>query len=69
MPIFDKITGNGKKMAWQWDSSLETGIEPIDEQHKELFNRTGQLVLAINSGRSSPGLAKLMECLESYIHR
>ncbi len=67
MPIFDKITGNGKKMAWEWDSSLETGIVPIDEQHKELFNRIDKLELAIYSGRSSSELVKLMEYLESYI--
>lgn len=54
-------------MEWQWNSSLETGIEQIDEQHKELFNRIDQLELALYNGRAASELVKLMEYLESYI--
>lgn len=30
-------------MLW-WDSSLLTGIEKIDEQHKSIFEKTGQIL-------------------------
>jgi hemerythrin len=54
-------------MDWEWSSSLETGIEQIDEQHKELFNRIDQLDLALYNGRSASELIKLMKYLGSYI--
>ncbi len=54
-------------MEWQWDSRLETGIEEVDEQHKELFARIDSLELAIYNGRAASELIKLMEYLESYI--
>ena len=54
-------------MEWQWNSSLETGIEAIDEQHKELFNRIDQLELALYKGRAASELIKIMEYLGSYI--
>jgi hemerythrin len=54
-------------MNWEWTSSLETGIEQIDEQHKELFNRIDKLELAIYKGRAAIELESLMKYLESYI--
>lgn len=54
-------------MDWQWTSSLETGIEAIDEQHKELFKRIDQLELALYNGRAASELVKLMEYLGLYI--
>lgn len=54
-------------MEWQWDKNLETGIEQIDEQHRELFNRIDKLELAIYKGESRSELIKIMEYLESYI--
>jgi hemerythrin len=54
-------------MNWEWTSSLETGIEEIDEQHKELFNRIDKLELAIYKGRAAIELESLMKYLESYI--
>lgn len=57
----------GEKMDWQWTSSLETGIEAIDGQHKELFRRIDQLELALYNGRAASELIILMEYLGSYI--
>jgi hemerythrin len=54
-------------MVWEWNAEFETGIEKIDEQHKELFNRIDQLELAIYKGSAAAELVKLMEYLESYI--
>jgi hemerythrin len=55
------------KMSWEWTSKLETGIEKIDEQHKELFNRIDRLELAIYKGQAAAELSALLEYLESYI--
>lgn len=65
--IPDYIKIRGSNMEWQWDSRLETGIEEIDDQHKELFNRIDQLELAIYKGKAVPELIKLIEYLETYI--
>jgi len=54
-------------MVWEWTERLETGIDEIDSQHKELFNRIDKLELAIYKGRATDELIKLMEYLESYI--
>ena len=54
-------------MNWQWDNGLETGIEKIDEQHKELFRRIDQLELAIYKGAAKSELKQLVEYLDSYI--
>jgi len=52
---------------WQWNSRLETGIELIDEQHRELFARIDQLEIAIYNGSASHVLKSLLEYLNSYI--
>lgn len=52
---------------WQWDKRLETGIELIDYQHKELFRRIDKLELAMYSGESSMELIYLIKYLESYV--
>lgn len=35
-----------------WQSSLKTGIKEVDRQHKELFNRMGSLMRAVEKGRN-----------------
>ena len=52
---------------WQWNSRLETGIDLIDEQHRELFVRIDQLELAIYNGSVSKELKGILEYLNSYI--
>lgn len=52
---------------WEWNSSLETGIELIDEQHHELFARIDQFELAIYNGTASHELKGIFEYLKSYI--
>ena len=52
---------------WEWSSRLETGIELIDEQHRELFEMIDQLELAIYSGSASHELKSIFEYLNSYI--
>ena len=47
----------------QWDSTMSTGIEVIDNQHKQLISWLNDLLVAISEGRSraeiQPVLAKL----------
>ncbi len=52
---------------WQWDSRLETGIELIDDQHKELFRRIDRLEVAMYSGTGSAELTYLVEYLVDYV--
>jgi hemerythrin len=51
----------------EWNKSLETGIDVIDEQHKELFRRIDSLELAMYNGRAVTELRSLLEYLESYV--
>ncbi|HPJ36009.1 MAG TPA: hemerythrin family protein [Spirochaetota bacterium] len=55
-------------IKWEWNKRLETGIEEIDEQHHELFNKIDKLELAIYSGKSSHELKILVDYLESYVN-
>lgn len=51
----------------EWNSSFETGIKQIDDQHRELFRRIDKLELAIYKCRAIPELRSLLEYLESYV--
>lgn len=63
-----RITDRMLNMAnWQWYNMLETGIEDIDFQHKELFRRIDKLELAIYSGKSIVELTFLIKYLETYV--
>ena len=52
---------------WKWNPRLETGIEEIDEQHKELFKRVDRLELAVYKGNPSEELKKFIEYLNVYV--
>lgn len=54
-------------MAVQWRQDLEIGIDKIDKQHQELFNRTGQLLDACNVGKGKEEVGKLIDFLEDYV--
>jgi hemerythrin len=51
-------------MAYQWDTSLETGHEEIDNQHKELFAALDALTGA--AGKSREEVFKTMDFLAAY---
>lgn len=53
-------------MPMGWDESLETGVEEIDEQHKELFSRFDQLLGACREGRGREELVKMLGFLNEY---
>jgi hemerythrin len=53
--------------AFKWDRRLETGIDLIDEQHRELFRRIDALELAIYKSRATTELVSLVNYLEEYV--
>lgn len=54
-------------MAVQWRDSLNIGIESIDDQHKELFSRTNELLNACNTGKGNEEVGRLIDFLEDYV--
>jgi hemerythrin len=53
-------------MLYDWDASLETGHELVDNQHKQLFKKLNDLVEARESGKGKAELAKTLEFLAAY---
>jgi len=54
-------------MAIQWDDSLTTGIDDIDDQHRELFRRFNALISACNEGRGREEVMRILLFLDDYI--
>lgn len=52
-------------MGIRWTKSLAVGIEAIDEQHKELFRRTGAFLDGLE-GRSRQEVGILLSYLRTY---
>ncbi|MFO0583822.1 MAG: hemerythrin family protein [Anaeromyxobacter sp.] len=55
-------------MAPQWSAALAVGVDDIDEQHRELFRRAGELVVALKGGRRTD-VGALVEYLGEYADR
>jgi hemerythrin len=56
----------GDPMAYQWDSSLETGYEKIDKQHKQLFAAVNNLMEASGSGKGDAAVMETLDFLTGY---
>ncbi len=50
----------------EWTDKLATGINTIDKQHKELFKRINNLVLAIKQHRCKSEIDGTIKFLEDY---
>ncbi len=50
----------------QWTEDLAVGIDKIDEQHRELFSRINNLLLAIKEQRCKTEIDKTIEFLDDY---
>lgn len=50
-----------------WSARYETGIDIIDEQHRELFRRIDMLTLSLYEGEGKIELKNLLEYLETYV--
>jgi hemerythrin len=53
-------------MAYQWDSSLETGHEKIDNQHKQLIAALNNLIEASSTGKGDQEIFKTLDFLTGY---
>ncbi|MDR1302795.1 MAG: hemerythrin family protein [Treponema sp.] len=53
-------------VAYRWDSTLETGHEVIDTQHKQLFDAINKLLDTCQVGKGSEELTKNLDFLNSY---
>ena len=53
-------------MAYKWDSSLETGYEKIDNQHKQLVAAVNNLMEASMGGKGDEAVMETLEFLTSY---
>lgn len=54
-------------MALLWTKFLETGIDWLDSQHRELFSRISLLNDAMSKNRGKLELVNLIKFLDSYV--
>ncbi|MCL2478987.1 MAG: bacteriohemerythrin [Treponema sp.] len=53
-------------MVYQWDSTLETGYEKVDNQHKQLIAYLNALIEASHSGKGDKAVMDTMDFLTGY---
>ncbi|MDR0601385.1 MAG: hemerythrin family protein [Treponema sp.] len=53
-------------MAYQWDSSLETGYEKVDNQHKQLVAALNSIIEASRQGKGKDEIFKTLDFLTGY---
>ena len=51
----------------KWTEDLSTGIEKIDEQHRELFEKINDLVVAVRQGVCKYKISDVIRFLEDYV--
>ncbi|MDF2885594.1 MAG: hemerythrin-like metal-binding protein [Clostridiaceae bacterium] len=56
-------------MQMLWDSKLAVGVDKIDNQHKELFNRINSLMDAMKEGKGKNEVMGTLDFLEEYVNR
>lgn len=54
-------------MYLNWDFTLDIGIQSIDNQHKELFNRIDKLLTSIDDRKRDDEVIKTLDFLEDYV--
>jgi hemerythrin len=54
-------------MSISWNNNLLTGVDLIDNQHKELFHRFDTLLTACNQGKGKDEVMRLLQFLDDYI--
>ncbi|MGM0471538.1 MAG: bacteriohemerythrin [Bacillota bacterium] len=50
----------------KWDKSCAIGVDKIDRQHQELFDRVNKLILAHREGRGREEIAEIIDFLADY---
>jgi hemerythrin len=56
----------GDPTAYQWDSSLETGYDKIDKQHKQLVAAVNNLMEAGAGGKGDAAVLETLDFLTGY---
>lgn len=54
-------------MAIKWSEDLRVGVDTIDSQHKELFNRINNLLDACMKGKGSEEVKRTLNFLSDYV--
>ena len=54
-------------MKLTWTQELSIGVEAIDDQHKELFERINLLRTALSEGKGSHAIAETSKFLADYV--
>ena len=54
-------------MILAWRENLTIGVEHVDNQHKEIFNRLNKLFVACSEGLGLQEMNHLMTFLENYV--
>ena len=54
-------------MAILWKENLSVGVNEIDNQHKELFNRINNLLDACTRGKGSEEIKRTLNFLSDYV--
>ena len=54
-------------MAIEWTEDLATGVNKIDNQHKELFKRINNMLEACNQGKGKNEVERVIKFLEDYV--
>ncbi|AGF55968.1 MULTISPECIES: bacteriohemerythrin [Clostridium] len=54
-------------MEIKWDQNLAVGVDKIDNQHKELFDRMNKLILAMKEGKGKTEVMDTLKFLEDYV--
>jgi hemerythrin len=50
-----------------WNDNLAVGVNSIDNQHKELFSKINDLLVAMKSGNGNNEIFKMLNFLENYV--
>ncbi len=54
-------------MSIEWTEDLATGVNEIDNQHKELFKRINNLLNACKEGKGRDETGKIIQFLDDYV--
>ena len=53
-------------MSYQWDASLETGYEKVDNQHKQLVSTLNSLIESSKQGKDKEEIFKVVDFMTGY---
>ena len=56
-------------MLLNWSNEFNVGIEKIDHQHKELFDRINVLLVAMREGKGKTEVINALNFLEEYVQK